>query len=230
MCPKAESVVKQFMDEWKPKHRVHLGDVWDFRALRQGASPEERAEDVRYDYNCGKELLGWFKPQILTLGNHDHRIWRTARETSNGALADLMSKFCDEAETDLRKMKIQVTPWGVENYAKLPIIGSPKLLHGYRATMYPAKAHFENYGDCITAHVHKPDSHEARNVDGGKAYCVGTLARIKEMGYANAWAAKLAWRNSFLYGMHNTKTGKWKAWDVVKEGEEWVSPIGVLKP
>jgi hypothetical protein len=94
--------------------------------------------------------------------------------------------------------------------------------------MYPAKAHFEYWGDCITAHVHKPDSYEARHVDGGRAFTIGTLADLKKMSYADHTPAKLAWRNSFGYGLINSKTGKWQMWHVIREGKEWISPLGVI--
>jgi len=219
------------MDEWKPKHRVHLGDVWDFRALRNGASPEERAEGISYDINCGLEFREWYKPQLLTMGNHDYRLWRQAEQHSQGVLADLCRMKANDLEDDIRKLKIQWVPWGVENYLTLPM-GGPKLIHGYRSTMYPAKAHHENWGDCILAHVHKPDKYEARNIDGGKAFSVGTMADIKKMTYANNYPAKLGWRNSFLYGMHNTKTGAWQAWPVTKDKntDNWMSPMGVITP
>ena len=222
-----ESIIKNFIADWKPKHRVHLGDAWDFRALRKKAEAEERAEGIQRDYQAGLQLLKWFKPTLMTLGNHDHRVWRAAHETSNGVLAELCGQFANTIEDDLRKLRIQWVPWGVHNYLTLPM-GGPKLLHGYRSTMYPAKAHFDNYGPCITAHVHRPDSHEARHIDGGKAFCVGTLGDIKKMTYADNYPAKLGWRQSFLYGLHHKRTGKWQAWECVKEGGEWISPHGVL--
>jgi hypothetical protein len=227
LCDKAAKVAKQFMADWKPKHRVHLGDLYDFRALRRGASPEEKMEGLTHDYQCGNLLLDWYKPQILTLGNHDHRVWRAAGETSNGVMADLLATMASDMEDDFRKRGIQWKQWGVDQYAVLPV-GGPKLLHGYRSTVSPAKAHFDAYGDSICAHVHKPDTYHARHIDGQKAYTVGTLARIKDMSYADGYTAKLGWRQSFLYGLHNTKTGAWQAWHVVNEDGQWVSPHGIL--
>lgn len=223
----AAQVVKEFVADWKPHYRVHLGDLWDFRALRKKAEPEERAQGISYDFNCGLDLLDWFQPQYLTLGNHDHRAWRAAEETSNGVLADLCAKFCQDAEDALRKRKIRWIPWGVNQYLKLPM-GGPKLIHGYRSTLYPAKAHFEHWGECITAHVHRPDSHQARHIDGGKAICVGTLADLGKLSYADGNAAKLGWRQSFAWGLHNTKTGEWQAWQAINNNGTWISPQGVL--
>jgi len=225
VCPEAVGVVKKFIEDWKPKHRVHLGDVWDFRSIRRGASPDERMEGISHDYNCGMELLDWYRPNLLTMGNHDYRLWRAAHETSNGILADLCATKCQETEDKLRAMKIKWVPYEVGAYLS---IGSLKLIHGFRSTMYPAKAHFENWGSCILGHVHKPDVYHARHIDGGTSHVVGTLADIKKMTYADHHAAKLGWRNSFAYGLHNTKTGKHEIWQVVKDGKDWISPMGKL--
>jgi|14BtaG_2_1085337.scaffolds.fasta_scaffold05556_6 hypothetical protein len=227
VCHESERIVQDFMAEWKPRWRVHLGDVWDFRALRKKAEAEERAQGITYDYNCGLELLDWFKPTHLLLGNHDHRLWRASEETSNGVLADLCRKQADEAEDALRKRRIEWRAYNVGSYLRLPC-GGPKLIHGYRATMYPAKAHFENWGECILGHVHKPDTYEARHVDGGRAMSLGCMADLDKLTYADQTPAKLAWRQGFAYGLHNTKTGAWQAWHVIKSEGQWISPQGIL--
>jgi predicted phosphodiesterase len=227
VCQDAVKMVKDVIADWKPKHRVHLGDVWDFRALRKKAEAEERAEGISYDYNCGFELLEWYRPNLLTMGNHDYRLWRAARETSNGVLADLCGRLVDEAEDRMRKLKIQWCAYAVDQYLQLPM-GGPKLIHGFKSSMYPAKAHFDNWGSCLFGHVHRPDSYEARHIDGGKAYALGTLADLKKMSYADHHAAKLGWRQSFRIGQHNTKTGRWNTWEITKEDGQWMSPMGIL--
>jgi len=62
----------------------------------------------------------------------------------------------------------------------------------------------------------------------GSAHAVGTLAQIDKMTYADAHPAKLGWRQGFAYGMHNTKTGDYKIWQVTKNGSDWISPMGTL--
>lgn len=226
-CPETEKIIKDFVKTWKPKWRVHLGDVWDFRALRKKACAEERATGITFDYNCGLQFLDWFKPTHLLLGNHDFRLWRAADEFSEGVLADLCRKQANEAEDALRKRRIEWRQYHVRNFLQLPM-GGPKFLHGYRSTMYPAKAHFENWGPCVVGHVHKPDTHEARHVDGGTAMALGCVADLAKLSYADHTPAKLGWRQGFGYGIHNTKTGAWKAWHVIKEGKDWISPMGAL--
>jgi len=225
VCPKAVKVVKQFIEDWQPKHRVHLGDVWDFRSLRKGASPEERMEGISYDYSCGMELLDWFRPNFLTMGNHDFRLWRAAQESSNGILADLCAVKAQDTEDELRKMRIKWVPWRVTERLK---IGKLTLIHGFLSSMHPAKAHHERFGSCIFGHVHSPSDYEARHIDNGSAHAVGTLAQIDKMTYADAHPAKLGWRQGFAYGMHNTKTGDFKIWQVTKNGSDWISPLGIL--
>lgn len=225
----AVKVAKRFMADWNPKHRNHLGDNWDFRAIRKGASPEEKAEGMRRDIECGFEFLEWFKPQQFVYGNHDHRPYRMAQESSNATTAELFEDLCNDMDERLRKMKIKVTPWGVEEFARFPI-GNIKLIHGFRSSKTnPAKINFDEYGQSIASHVHKPSTYHACHIDRTKAYTVGTMANISKMGYANGFTSKLGWRNGFMYGIHNTKTGDWEAWHVVKQDDgSWLSPHGIL--
>lgn len=224
---RAKNVVQKLIEMHKPKHRNHLGDVFDLRAIRRGAGPEEKADGMKRDLQAGMELLDWYRPQILTLGNHDHRIWRVSAETSDATKAELFEKVALDLEDQFRKMQIKWCQWGVDNYLKMAC-GGPKLLHGYLSSLSPAKAHFDRWGDCIVAHVHTSDYYEARHRDGGKAFTVGTLADIKKMTYADNYPAKLGWRQSILCTTHNTKTGKWYGWQAVNDGGTWVTPYGII--
>ena len=40
---------RKFMGMWKPSIRVHLGDLFDLRNLRRGASQEDQNDDLRDD-------------------------------------------------------------------------------------------------------------------------------------------------------------------------------------
>jgi len=227
VCPKAVKVVQRFIEDWKPQHRVHVGDLWDFGGLRKKASAEEKQMGISHDYNCGLEFLDWFKPQLLLLGNHDWRLWRASEEFSEGVLADLCRMQAEKAEDTLRERRIEWRQYGVSQFLTLPM-GGPKFIHGYRSTMYPAKAHFENWGECILGHVHKPDRYQARHIDGGKSIALGCLADLSKLTYADHTPAKLGWRQGFAYGIHNTKTGAWEAWDVINKDGQWISPQGIL--
>ena len=227
VCKDAMRVLLKFAEDWKPHYRIHLGDVWDFAALRGGASPEDKAQGIAEDYREGLRFLQAFKPNYLTLGNHDDRIWMATEKRGDGIIRETCEKLARESESTFKKMGIKWVTYHVNRYLRMPE-GGPRLIHGFRSTMYPAKAHFENWGECIHGHTHKPDEYTARHADGSQSFSVGCMADIDKLTYADRTPAKLAWRNGFLYGYINTKTGKWNAWNVKKENGDWLSPQGVL--
>ena len=227
VCEDTKKKFFDFVSNWKPHYRIHLGDFIDAPSLRKGCSIEERALGISDDFNAGMQFLQEYKPHYLTLGNHDDRIWLHSTHCSDGILREHCATLAEAAEQEFRRLKMQWVPYHVSRYLKMPE-GGPKLIHGFRATMYPAKSHFENWGPSICGHVHKPDTYIARHIDGQASYSVGCLADIDKMSYADRVPAKLAWRQGWLYGMINSKTGAWNAWHVIREGGQWISPMGIL--
>lgn len=226
-CSVAIKKALDFAKSWKPDYRIHLGDVWDFTPLRSKASQDEKAEGIEDDYRMGWEFLDDYKPTHLTLGNHDDRIWMNVHKAADGVLRETCARIAAEAEAEFRKRKIKFVQYHVNAYMKLPE-GGPKLIHGFRSTLYPAKAHYENWGECLHGHCHTKDEHTARHIDGGKAFSVACLADLEKLTYSNRQPAKLGHRNGFLYGIINTRTGAWQAWQVTRDGNDWISPQGVL--
>src|SRR3569833_2912139 len=52
----------QFMDVFKPTIRVHAGDAFDMRNLRNGASQKEKSESQQEDIDAGLSFLNrYFK-------------------------------------------------------------------------------------------------------------------------------------------------------------------------
>ena len=92
----------------------------------------------------------------------------------------------------------------------------------------PAKLHHADWGSCIHGHVHKPDTYVATHADGGLSMSSGCIGDIEKMHYADRYSSKMGWRQGFIYGMINDKTGAWHAWHVIKEGNDWISPMGIL--
>jgi hypothetical protein len=227
ICHDSAKKLMDFAKTWKPHYRIHLGDVWDFAPLRGGASQEEKADGIADDYQQGMEFLDAFKPNYLTLGNHDDRIWLASTRCADGILRERCQDLARASEKEFAKRKIQWIPYHVSRFLRMPE-GGPKLIHGFRSTMYPAKAHSEAWGEVLHGHCHKPDSHVMRNADGGQAMSVGCIGDIEKMTYADRYPAKLGWRNGFLFGMIHTKTGRWNAWHATKEGADWISPHGIL--
>lgn len=219
--------ILDFTADWKPKYRIHLGDLWDFSPLRRGASQEEKADGIADDYAMGIDFLDRFRPQFLTLGNHDDRIWQHAQHRTDGILRETCAELVTQSEKEFKKRKIAVVPYKIGSYLQMPA-GGPKLMHGYRSSMYPAAAHFRDWGSCLHGHVHRPDAYAAPHADGGMSFSVSCLANLDSLSYADRNPSKMGWRVGFLYGLINSKTGAWNAWHVKKEAGSWLSPHGPL--
>jgi predicted phosphodiesterase len=227
ICNEAADKLMAFKETWKPHYCIHLGDVWDFASMRKGASAEDQADGIMDDFAMGVEFLHRYKPHMLTLGNHDARLWEGAEMRSNGIIREACQKLVEKSEEILKKAKIQFIPYHVGKFLRMPE-GGPKLIHGFHSGVNPAKMHFERYGSCLHGHVHAPNQYTGRHIDGGEAFSVGCIGDIEKMSYADRYTAKLGWRQGFLYGIINSKTGDWKAWQVTKENGHWISPQGIL--
>lgn len=224
----------EFADDWKPAHRIHLGDLFDFRPLRRGAGAEERAERMEADVVAGQAFLEKFRPDTLLLGNHDMRLYEAA-ESNDGILASYAHRLLESFQGDgwakqpqigglLQKLKVKrVLPY----HRKRGVyrLGDIAFLHGYRSTMYPARAHAENYGNCITGHVHKFDLHVPRHIDGGMAMTAPCMSDLN-MRYLDRAVAALAHDNGWIFGVVNERTGKFDAWCVRRQQDEnqWIDP------
>ena len=215
-----------FCDSWKPKHRICLGDLWDFAPLRKGSSQEERALGIEEDFNQGMEWLSLFKPNLLTLGNHDDRIYQL-RKSADGILRETGNKLVGAAENEFRRRKITFCEYHVGKFLTMPE-GGPKLLHGFLSGIHATKAHHDRYGSCCFGHTHTSDSYSAKHINGGQSVNVPAMANLDAMTYADRHPSKLGWRNGFSYGLVNSKTGHFQVWTVLKEGKDWISPMGIL--
>ena len=216
----------EFKKSWKPHYTVCLGDILDLTSLRKGASDEDRQIGVAEDYKAAMQFLD-IGFDYLCLGNHDVRLWEAAQYSTNGLMREHCEELVKASEREFAKRKIKWIPYHVEKYLQLPE-GGPKLLHGFLAGMNPAKAHFERFGSCLFGHVHAPSGYVAKHIDGGQAFALGCMADIELMTYAQRYPNRLGWRNGFLYGLINEKTSAWQAWHVNREGDDWISPMGIL--
>src|SRR6056297_3489052 len=76
---RTRQAVLSFKRSYKPDIIIHLGDAWDFRPLRRGASIEEKSESMMDDYAHGetflKALFSGDQNNYFLMGNHDDRIY-----------------------------------------------------------------------------------------------------------------------------------------------------------
>ena len=70
----AVEALVEFIKDYKPTVRVHLGDCFDFRSLRRGVGNDaEGAESLIADIEAGEDFLERTKPTVYLMGNHEHR-------------------------------------------------------------------------------------------------------------------------------------------------------------
>lgn len=216
----------RFAKHFKPTIKAHLGDFLDLTALRKGASIEDQQLGMRDDYEDGCNFLKAYKPHMLTLGNHDHRLWLAAERHHNGVIRSYCEDLVTDTEQLFRSLKIKVAPYKAKAYLEL-FPGGPKLIHGIKTGVNCARAHFQLYGSCFFGHGHAPIAYTGMHVDGGGAIGLGCLADMDALSYADTWGSKLGWRNGFVAGQV-TKSGKWIAWHIIHEDGQWLDPTGIL--
>ena len=192
--------VLNFVQDFKPDIRVHLGDNWDFRNLRRGATDDEKAGSLREDWDAGKGFVReYFKgpgEKVFLCGNHDDRLWQFARSAS-GVLRDYAEGSIKEVETLFRSLKVKMYPY--DSAHGIYQMGNLSMLHGYHCGVGAARAHAAIYGNCLFGHVHTQESSPSTSLDPSEARSIGCLCK-RDMDYINAKTGKLRWAQGWCYG------------------------------
>ncbi len=217
MCePGVLSVVRDFCKVWKPTVRLHLGDLWDFRWLRRGASDEEKAEAVSADFEAGIELVDWYKPTVFLWGNHDYRLVRLLDSTS-GSCRHLAGQWLD---------RIGVVLAGVEQrpYGKRKGIyryGDYTFVHGYARGMGAARKHALTYGNVMFGDLHTVDLVPVEGPERRVGHCIGCCCRL-EMDYNAGHINTLRQCHGFAYGEEHD--GRLTVWQAKEVDGRWILP------
>jgi len=217
---------QEFCADFKPQLRVHLGDNWDFANLRRGADPREEGDDMGPDLDAGFEFLKTFRPNVMTLGNHDHRLWR-AMTDSRGLVRKFASDTVAEIERVAAKIKCKLLPY--HSRQGIHSVGKLSFLHGYHAGLGAIAQHARTYRSCIFGHLHCNGSVTERGLDVPTAYCVGGLGDHERMEYAAQRTATLAWGPGWAYGVINPRTGNFQSWIAQKMDGRWMLPSGITE-
>jgi hypothetical protein len=105
----------RFLSNYKPHLRIHLGDVWDTTCWRAGAgNTRDEGADIDEDFNAGANFLRRFEPNIVFLGNHDARPYRSlthpkaiVRKAAKLCVAEMESLIQDELHANLVEYHIR---------------------------------------------------------------------------------------------------------------------------
>jgi hypothetical protein len=153
--PQAKAAIMAFARDFAPDIAVHLGDNWDFRNLRKGASDDEKASSLEDDWEQGREFLREFlshgkTTRVFLRGNHDERVWRF-RESATGLLRDYAADGIKRIEGILKQARATMLPYDAAD--GIYRMGKLAMLHGYHVGVGAVRQHAAIYGSVIFGHV-----------------------------------------------------------------------------
>ncbi len=215
-----------FRDKFKPDVRIIGGDLFDLRALRNGASDEEKAEGIAADIEAGLKFLRDYQATHFLLGNHDFRLVEKAEKSRDGVLRDHCRMLVDKITDECHLIGCKLYPYDVKR--GVMEYGNYKFIHGYCHNMHSANKAGLCYGNVIMGHVHTFQEASPERDDGPTAYTCGMLADGERMGYARRRQGFHRWKQGFMYG--------WKRDDdtlavqsVRGQGKHWIYPTRFSK-
>jgi len=218
---KAVSAFLRFNKTWDAQIRVFGGDLFDFRAIRKGASKEEQSESMDRDLDAGEKFLGDFKPTHFLRGNHDERLWDLAR--------DGKGLFGDHAKAGVREIEDIVKDLGCKMYpynkrTGIVRIGHLQIIHGFATGVGAARKHAHAFGSCLFGHTHSIDEHAAEGIERRVARNIGCLCRL-DMDYNRHHIAALRHAHGWAYGVVNERTGLYHVLQAERVAGKFVLPI-----
>lgn len=165
----------KFLDEFQPDIRILGGDLFDFRALRRGASEDEQYDSLQGDRIAGFKFLDRFEPHVFLLGNHDARIHYLAN-SRKAVLAQCGQQAVEELEKRCKTLRCKLLPYHAEK--GVHELGDTKFIHGFHHGMYATKQHAQTYGKCVHGHTHSPAMHVLNSLDDRTAYGAGAMCQL----------------------------------------------------
>lgn len=198
--PYAVEACLRFVSDFKPDIRVIAGDLFEFAAIRSGASNEERSESMSADFGAGSGFANRFfaggRENHLMLGNHDVRAYDFAR-CVDATRRELGERMVDDIKRLARKCRARIYPY--DSRHGVMEIGRLKVVHGFHTGMAACAHHSRIYGNVIFGHVHSIESFQTPGLSQQEARAIGCLCRL-DMDYADRKTGKLRWAHGWAYG------------------------------
>ena len=221
----ASKALLQFLKIWKPKYRIHLGDVFDARPLRRGASEEEKREEILVDFKAGMSFLDEFKPNYITWGNHDARIFDLANN-GVGMMQEYGKELVEHIDKKLVKLKCKALEYHKRN--GVLELGKLRIIHGYSCGSNAAREAAKTYGSVIMGHVHSIQSASIPGLDNRVGRAIGALCNL-DLDYNRATMSSLSHQHGFGYGAINSKTGEYHFHQAECINGKWLLPTGLIE-
>ncbi len=199
----------EFKKDFKPDVLVHLGDAWDYRALRKGATADEKAEHGKKDHDMGKAFLkeyfkGKAKEKIYVWGNHDMRPMDNL-ESTNGILREHCENIVEDQLRTLRQCGIKETDYFYDSRKGVYELYPFRLVHGFASAENSAKQHAIMYGGkfpCVVAgHNHYAQRWRECSLDRKEGISNPCMCGL-DPDYARANKRKLRHCKGWTYGWY----------------------------
>jgi predicted phosphodiesterase len=213
-----------FSAMWKPHVKIFGGDLWDFRALRKGASDDERRESMRADYLAGMKFFKTWKPDYFLRGNHDERLWELM-ERDSGVASDYAGELVGSCEREVKESKCKMLPYHKRDGVLK--IGHAKFLHGFFCGLYAAAQHARIYNTCFFGHTHVIDCSPIGGLERRAARGVGALCSL-DMEYAARNPNTLRQAHGFAYGVI-LGDGSFHSWQAEEINGRWILPSDIVE-
>lgn len=199
----AEYALK-FIDNYKPHTVVHLGDFVDMSVFMGN---KEDGDDISIDLLYGLQFLSNLRPNLVFLGNHEHRIYKILETAKNETVKFAAKKIADDIASICHGFKAELVPYStIHDGSSWRLIGNTAFGHGYLYNENAARDHAEMLGrPVVFGHIHRLIRQPARTIGAPEGISVGCLCNIPSMEYAGRRRATVAWDVGFGYGEYNTE-------------------------
>lgn len=200
--PRCERAVMEFIRDFKPSVRIHLGDAWNLEAMRQGASPVEREASIKDDFEEAERFLvryftGGTENYYLE-GNHDRVRIEAFAKSREAVVREASERALQEMTRIQKRCRCTVLPY--DSRRGVLRLGHLKAVHGYAHGINATQKHARVYGNVIHGHTHAIECVPVENDEGpSEARAIGALLRI-DQPYNARQMNKLRHANGFAYG------------------------------
>jgi predicted phosphodiesterase len=208
----------KFLKIWKPPIRIHLGDAFDARPLRKGASEEEKRETIYTDFNAGMDFLEQMKPTVFLRGNHDERIYDLATN-GYGMAKEFALDLTSKIEKKLDKFKCPMLPYSKRD--GIYELGKLKVAHGYAHGTLAARKMAASFGNIVFGHTHGIQVYSMETVENIVGMNIGCMCKL-DFNYNRAMLGSLVHRHGFAYGVVDTKTGEFQVFQAQSVNGRWI--------
>lgn len=217
----AVSKLLEFTKTFKPDIKIFGGDLFDFKALRRGASEEDRSCSMAQDVNMGISFLKQWRPNIFLNGNHDRPRLELLASSRDAVKADLAERLISDIDGEIESIKCKQYPY--DKKRGIYQLGQLKMLHGYAHGIGATRKHGLVYGSCLHGHTHHVECVYIERHEKTVARSCGALCAT-EMPYNSAQIGTLRQNNGWAYGLVNKATGEFYVCQSELVSGQWIMP------